>query len=141
MDRFIALLEGQEHSFVERLLEALGEEMFSMMFGITTPMDDDAVAGNAVAVSSTGAPVSVVHFAHRPANGPDAAFKYLGAAANRSAALYVWDTSLDMDGGYKLAAMYTEDGAESAISDTIRVSVDKYCLSRNAGPCRRRGPQ
>ena len=82
------------------------------------------MAGMAVTVSATGAPTAVIHFAHRPANGPGAEFEYLGAAANRSAARYVWDASYDMDGDYELAAMYTGDGAESAISDTIPVSVD-----------------
>lgn len=124
MDRLIALLEGHGHSFVERLLEALSDEMSSVMFGLTTPADGDAVAGNAVAVSATGAPTAAVHFAHRAANDPDAEFEYLGAAANRSAALYVWNTSLDMDGDYELAAMYTEDGGDHAVSDSIRVRVD-----------------
>ena len=126
MDHFIGLLEDHAHSFIEGLLEALSEdeEMSSMMFAITTPAENDLVAGMTVTVSATGAPTPVVHFAHRPANGPGPEFEYLGAAANRSAARYVWDTSYDMDGDYELAAMYTEDGAESAISDTIPVSVD-----------------
>ena len=36
MDRFIALVEGHEHSFIDGLLEALSEdeEMSSMMFAI-----------------------------------------------------------------------------------------------------------
>ena len=38
-----------------------------------------------------------------------------------------------MDGDYELAAMYTEDGAESAISDTIRVSVDNTASAETLG--------
>ena len=90
MDRFIALLEGHEHGFIERLLQALSEATVPMMLEIITPAEDDHVAGTAVAVS---------------------------------AALYVWDTLLDMDGSYELAAMYTEDGADSVVSHAVQVRV------------------
>ena len=124
MDHFLALLEGQRQGFVERILEGLGAGETSLLFGITTPADEDAVAGNAVAVSATGAPASAVHFAYRPAETPEAGFAYLGAAVNRATALLAWDTSFLMDGDYGLAALFTEDEGDSITHDIIYVTVD-----------------
>ena len=124
MDHFLALLEGQPQGFVARLLEELGEGEISMLFGITTPEDGDTVAGNAVAVSATGAPTEAVHFAYRPAGDPEAEFTYLGAAANGAAARLVWDTLDVMDSDYEVAALFTEDEGASVIYDAIEVTVD-----------------
>ena len=124
MDRFLALLEGEPHGFVDRLLEALDDAETSLMFAITTPADADTVAGSAVAVSATGAPTEAVHVAYRPDGDSQDGFQYLGAAANRDAALYAWDTTALMDGDYELAALYTEDAGDSVTYDTISVTVD-----------------
>ncbi len=126
LDRFLALLEGQPLGFVARLLKRLqlDEGEPSLLFGVTTPEDGDTVAGNAVTISATGAPTAAVHFAYRPADAPEAEFVYLGAAANRSAARLVWDTSVLADRDYELVALFTEDGGESIISDIIDVTVD-----------------
>ena len=110
--------------FVRRILEALEEGQASILFGITTPDDGDAIAGDAVAVRVEGAPTDAVHFAYRPA-GSSEAFTYLGAASNRGAvASYAWDTLGLPDDDYQLAAMYTEDDGYSVVYDTIEVSVD-----------------
>ena len=129
MDRFLALLEDGPQGFVTRLLQALDEGEPSLMIEITTPEYGDTVAGNAVTVSATGAPTEAVHFAVRPTD--DVEFAYLGAAANRDAARFAWNTSammddesILMDGDYELAALYTEDGAESVTFDEIALTVD-----------------
>ena len=111
--------------FVRRLLEALADGRTSILFGMTTPEDGDAVAGDAVAVSVAGAPTDTVHFAYRVAGLPDEPFTYAGAAANRDAmASFAWDT-LDLpDDDYELAALYTEDDGYSVIYDAIEVNVD-----------------
>ena len=124
MDRFLALLEDEPQGFVARLLEALDAADTSLMFAITTPTDADTVAGDAVAVSATGAPTEAVHFAARPDDEAQDGFAYLGAAANAGAALYAWDTTAMMDGDYELAALYTEDEGDSFTADVIEVSVD-----------------
>ena len=124
MEHFLELLEEEPHGFVESLLEALDDAETSMMFAITTPANDDTVAGSAVAVSATGAPSEAVHFAYRSADDPEGGFAYLGAAANRGAALYAWDTTAMMDGAYELAALYTEDAGDSVTHDAIDVAVD-----------------
>ena len=129
MDRFLALLEDGPQGFVTRLLQALDDGEPSLMIEITTPEYGDTVAGNAVAVSATGAPTEAVHFAVRPTD--DVEFAYLGAAVNRGAARFAWNTSAMMDdesiltdGDYELAALYTEDGAESVTFDEIALTVD-----------------
>ena len=129
MDHFLALLEDGPQGFVTRLLQALDEGEPSLMIEITTPEYGDTVAGNAVTVSATGAPTEAVHFAVRPTD--DVEFAYLGAAANRDAARFAWNTSammddesILMDGAYELAALYTEDGAESVTFDEIALTVD-----------------
>ena len=111
--------------FVQRLLEALEDGQTSMMFGIATPQEWDVVAGDDVSVSVEGAPTDTVHFAYRLAGLPEAAFTYLGAAANREAfAAFAWDT-LDLpDDDYELVAVYTEDDGNSVIYDAIEVRVD-----------------
>ena len=125
MDHFLALLEEHSQGLVARLLEQLEDEgPPPLMFAVTTPAEDDAVAGNAVTISAAGAPTLAVHFAHRPLDLPDAEFTYLGAAANLSAASLSWDTSALMDGAYELAALYTEDGGDSITYDAIEVVVD-----------------
>ena len=124
MDRFLALLEEEPQGFVVRLLEALDDAETSLMFALTTPADDDTVAGSAVAVSATGAPTEAVHFAYRLHGDSQDSFDYLGAAANRGAALYAWDTAAMMDGDYELAALYTEDEGDSVIHDAIEATVD-----------------
>ena len=110
--------------FVQHLLEALDDGQTSITFGMTTPELWEVVAGDAVAVSATGAPTDTVHFAYRPA-GSSEAFAYLGAAANRDGvARFAWDT-LDLpDDDYELVALYTEDDGDSVVYDNIRVSVD-----------------
>ena len=122
MEHFLDLLEEEPQGFVDRLLEALHDAQTLMM--ITTPADDNTVAGNAVAVSAIGAPTEAVHFAYRPDGNSDEAFAYLGAAANGGAALYVWDTTAMMDGDYELAALYTEDEADSVTRHAIGVTLD-----------------
>ena len=109
---------------VQRILEALEDGQPSITFGMTTPELWEVVAGDAVAVSVTGAPTDTVHFAHRPA-GSSEAFAYLGAAANRDGvARFAWDT-LDLpDDDYELVALYTEDDGYNVIYDNIEVSVD-----------------
>ena len=124
MDGFLALLEEEPQGFVVRLLEALDDADTSLMFALTTPADDDTVAGSAVAVSATGAPSEAVHVAYRLHGDSQDGFDYLGAAANRGAALYAWDTAAMMDGDYELAALYTEDEGDSVIHDAIEVTVD-----------------
>lgn len=124
MDDFLALLESEPQGFVARLLEGLDDAETSLMFAITTPADEDTVAGSAVAVSATGAPSEAVHFAYRPDDDLEDGFAYLGAAANRDAALYAWDTTAMTDGDYELAALYTEDAGYSVTYDAIEVSVD-----------------
>lgn len=124
MDHFLALLEDEPQGFVARLLEALNDAETSLTFAITTPVDDDTVAGNAVAVSATGAPTEAVHFAYRPDGDSQDGFDYLGAAVNRGAALYAWDTAAKMDDDYELAALYTEDEGDSVTYDAISVAVD-----------------
>ena len=128
MDRFLALLDGQPQGFVARLLEGLDEAEPSLLFGITTPADGDTVAGDAVAISATGASTEAVHFAYRPSGDSTDAFAYLGAAANRASALLVWNTSAMTDGDYELAALFTEDEGDSITYDAIEVTVD------NVGP-------
>ena len=44
------------------------------MFSIDTPLHGNTVAGDAVAVSVTGALTKAVHFAFRPTGLPDQAF-------------------------------------------------------------------
>ena len=114
-----------DSEFVQRLLEGLDDGQTSMLFTITTPAPGNAVAGNAVAVSATGASTGTVHFAYRPPDLPEAEFTYLGAATSRAGvAWFAWDT-LDLpDGDYELFAMYTEDEGNSVIYDAIEVSVD-----------------
>ena len=124
MERFLALLEEEPEGFVARLLEALDDAETSLTFAITTPTDADTVAGDAVAVSATGAPTEAVHFAYRPDGDSEGGFAYLGAAANRGAALYAWDTSAMMDDVYELAASYAEDGGDSVTRDAIVVTLD-----------------
>ena len=122
MEHFLDLLEEEPQGFVDRLLEALHDAQTLTM--ITTPADDNTVAGNAVAVSAIGAPTEAVHFAYRPDGNSDEAFAYLGAAANGGAVLYVWDTTAMMDGDYELAALYTEDAADSVTRHAIGVTLD-----------------
>ena len=124
MEHFLALLEDEPQGFVARLLAALDDVETPLMFAITTPADEDTVAGSAVAVSATGAPTEAVHFAYRPDDDSPDGFDYLGAAANRGAALYAWDTAAMMDGDYELAALYTEDEGDSVTYDAISVTVD-----------------
>ena len=126
MEHFLALLEEEPQGFVARVLEALDDmdaSMMSMMFGISTPDDDDAVAGSALAVSAAAAPTEAVHFAYRLSGDAPDMFGYLGAAANRNAALYTWDTSAMADGSYELAALYTEDEGDSVTFDSVEVAV------------------
>lgn len=85
---------------------------------------EGGLAGNAVAVSATGAPTEVVHFAYCLNGDLEDGFGYLGAAANRGAALYAWDTKAMMNGDYELAALYTEDAGDSVIYHAIAVTVD-----------------
>ena len=90
--------------FVQRILDALEEGQTPIMFGITAPEDGDVVAGDAAAVSVTGAPTDTVHFAYRPPGAADEPFTYLGAATNREGvASFTWDT-LDLpDDDYELS--------------------------------------
>ncbi|MCY4514454.1 MAG: hypothetical protein OXC69_04875 [Candidatus Tectomicrobia bacterium] len=114
-----------DSEFVQRLLESLEDGQTSILFGITTPEDGDVVAGDAVAVSVTGAPTDTVHFAYRPAGLPEEEFTYLGAAANRATvASFSWNTLDIPDDDYELVALYTEDDGYSVIYDNIEVSVD-----------------
>ena len=124
MDHFLELLEEEPQGFVARLLEALDDAETSLMFAITTPADEDTVAGSAVAVAATGGPTEAVHFAYRPDGDSGDGFAYLGAAANRGTALYAWDTSTMMDDAYELAALYTEDEGDSVTHDAIVVTLD-----------------
>ena len=124
MEHFLELLEAEPLGFVDSLLVALDDPETLMGFDITTPENQDTVAGNAVAVSATGAPTEAVHFAYRPDGDLEDGFGYLGAAANRGAALYAWDTKAVMDGDYELAALYTEDEGDSVIYHAIAVTVD-----------------
>ena len=122
MEHFLELLEDEPQGFVARLLEALDDGDTSMM--ITTPADEDTVAGSAVAVAAAGAPTEAVHFAYRPDGDTEDAFAYLGAAANTGAALYAWDTTAMTDGDYELAALYTEDEGGSVTHHAIGVTLD-----------------
>lgn len=124
MEHFLELLEEEPLGFVDSLLAALDEPETLMEFDITTPANQDTLAGNAVAVSATGAPTEAVHFAYRLHGDLEEGFGYLGAAANGSAALYAWNTSAMMDGDYELAALYTEDEGDSVIHHAIAVTVD-----------------
>ena len=124
MEHFLELLEEEPQGFVARILEALEDADTTMTFGITTPQDDDTVAGSAVAVSATEASTEAVHFAYRPDDDSQGDFDYLGAAANHQAALYAWDTEAMTDGDYELAALYTEGEGDSVTHDAIDVSVD-----------------
>ena len=124
IDHFLTLLEDEPQRFVARLMGALDDAETSLMFAITTPADEDIVAGSVVAVSAAGAPTEAVHFAYRPDGHSQVGFDYLGAAANRGAALFAWDTAAVMDGNYELAALYTEDEGDSVIDDAISVAVD-----------------
>lgn len=124
MDRFLALLDGHSQGFVARLLEGLDDGDTSLLFAITTPADEETVAGNAVTVSAIGAPTEAVHLAYRPAGDSQDGFAYLGAAVNGAAARYAWNTSDMMDGDYELAALFTEDGGDSITRDLIHVTVD-----------------
>lgn len=109
----------------QRILERLGEGQSSIMFSITTPEPEDTVAGNALAVSTTGAPSETVHFAYRPMDPMDEAFTYLGAAFTRAGVvLLAWKT-LDLTaGGYELVALYTQGDDDTVIYDSIEVTVD-----------------
>ena len=124
--------------YVQRILEALQDGQTSILFAMTTPEDGDVLAGDAVAVSATGAPTDTVHFAYRPAGLPEEAFTWLGAAPNRdSEASFIWDT-LDLpDDDYELVALYTEDDGDSVIYDAIEVSVDN--VGGGGGGCGRGG--
>ena len=114
-----------DSEFVQRLLESLEDGQTSILFGITSPEHRDVVAGGAVAVSVTGAPIDTVHFAYRPAGLPEEEFTYLGAAANRATvASFSWNTLDIPDDDYELVALYTEDDGYSVIYDNIEVSVD-----------------
>ena len=124
MEHFLGLIEDEPQDFVTRILEALDNAETSMMFGITTPADDDTVAGSALAVSATKAPTGAVHFAYRADDDSQVGFFYLGAAANYEAALYAWDTTAVTDGDYELAALYTEDAGANVTEDTIGVTID-----------------
>ena len=124
IDHFLALIEDEPQGFVARLLGALDDAETSLMFAITTPADEDIVAGSAVAVSAAGAPTEAVHFAYRLDGDSQDGFDYLGAAANLGAALFAWDTAAMMDGNYELAALYTEEKGGSVIDDAISVAVD-----------------
>ena len=124
MTYFLTLLEEEPQGFVSRLLMALDDADTSMMFGITTPMNEDTVAGNSVAVSATKAPTEAVHFAYRPDDDSQEDFDYLGAGANYEAALYAWDTKAMADGDYELAALYTEDEGDSVTHDAVDLTVD-----------------
>ena len=122
--------------FVQRLLAALADGETSILFGLTTPEDGDTVAGDAVAVSATAAPMTTdtVHFAYRPAGSGDA-FTYLGAATNRDVASFSWDT-LDLpDDDYELVALYTDDVGTSVVYDSVEVSVDNVDDGRGGGGC------
>ena len=111
--------------FVRRILEALEDGQMSMLFGFTSHDDGDDVAGDVVALSVAGAPTDTVHFAYRLAGLPEEAFTYLGAASNREGvASFNWNTLDLQDDDYELVALYTEDGGESVIYDSIEVSVD-----------------
>ena len=114
-----------DSEFVQRILEALEDGQMSMMFGFTTHDDGDTAAGDAVALSVTGAPTDTVHFAYRLAGLSEEAFTYLGAASNREGvASFTWNTLDLQDDDYELVALYTEDGGESVIYDSIEVNVD-----------------
>ena len=119
---------------VQRILAALEEGQTSILFGITTPEDGDVVAGDAVAVTVTGAPTDTVHFAYRLAGLPEEPLTYAGAATNREAmSSFVWDT-LDLpDDDYEFVALYTEDDGYSVIYDAIEVSVDN--IGDGGGGC------
>ena len=124
LKHFLELLEDEPQRFVARILGALEDAGTTMTFGITTPLDEDTVAGSAVAVSATEAPTEAVHFAYRPDDDSQDDFDYLGAAANHQAALYAWDTTAMEDGDYELVALYTEDEGDSLTHDAIGVTVD-----------------
>ena len=131
VDHFLALLAGHPQGFIARFLERLDAGEPSLLFGVTTPADGDTVAGDAVAISATGAPTAAVHFAYRLADAPEEGFAYLGAAANGAAARLAWNTSVLMDGDYEIAALFTQDEGDNVTSDAIVVSVDNV---EPAGP-------
>jgi len=114
-----------DSEFVQRILDALDEGQRSILFGMTSPEDEDVVTGDAVNVRAMGAPTDTVHFAYRPFGLPDGPFTYAGAATNRKAvASFGWDT-LDLpDDDYELVALYTEDDGYSVVYDSLEVSVD-----------------
>ena len=125
-----------DSEFVLRILEALEDGQMSMMFGFTTHDDGDPAAGDAVALSVAGAPTDTVHFAYRLAGLPEEAFTYLGAASNREGvASFTWNTLDLQDDDYELVALYTEDGGESVIYDSIEVSVDNVADGDGGGGC------
>lgn len=124
MEHFLELLEEEPQGFVAGLLEALDDAETSMMFGITTPQDEDTVAGEAVTVSATEAPTDFLHFAYRMADAGGGAFAYLGAAARGDAVGVAWDTSGLVDDTYEVAALYTEDEGDSVTADIIEVTTD-----------------
>ena len=108
-----------------RILGRLDEGQSPIMFSITTPAPGDTVAGDALAVSTTGAPSETVHFAYRPTDPADEAFTYLGAAFTRAGvARLAWNT-LDLTaGGYELVALYTQGDDDTVTYDGIEVTVD-----------------
>ena len=125
-----------DSEFVQRILEALEDGEMSMMFGFTTHDDGDTAAGDAVALSVTGAPTDTVHFAYRLAGLSEEAFTYLGAASNREGvASFTWNTLDLQDDDYELVALYTEDGGESVIYDSIEVNVDNVADGDGDGGC------
>ena len=123
-----------DSAYVRRLLEALPQGQTSMMFGITTPEEGDAVSGEGVTVSVMGAPADTVHVVYRPAGLADGPYTYAGAATNRDAmASFTWDT-LDLpDDDYELVALYTEDDGHSVIYDSLEVTVDN--VGNGGGGC------
>ena len=109
----------------QRTLGRLRDGQSSILFSITTPAPGDTVAGNALAVSATGAPSETVHFAYRPTDSQDEAFTYLGAAFNSAAvARFAWNTVDLVGGDYELVALYTQGEDDTVIYDSIEVTVD-----------------
>ena len=108
-----------------RTLERLRDGQSSILFAITTPAPGDTVAGNALAVSATGAPSETTHFAYRPADPADEAFTYLGASFNSAGvARFAWNTADLVDGDYELVALYTQDEDDAIVYDSIKVTAD-----------------
>ena len=107
-----------------RTLERLRDGQSSILFGITTPAPGDTVAGNALAVSATGAASETAHFAYRPTDPADEAFTYLGASFNSAGvARFTWNTVDLVDGDYELVALYTQDEDDAIVYDSIEVTV------------------